>query len=282
MRHWFFPAFLSAFFGAFFGAAILVPGGSAFAADPLTTPLAGPPVSQTEAMALLQAGKRQEARQAFAAIIAAHPPDPSQALFVASLIALEDDDWRTAQPYVRQLVKLRPASFASWEFMIQVDQAAGALEDRDAAIQSLYTAWRSALDPQISAKVAFVRDRIFGAKHTLLAQETLEPGGDDILRFMFQPAEEAGQVRHLIVVRSDSETNERWREDGTVSYGTVVYHLDTVDRFGDGRALTRPYAFYLEPPTYDQVRAKVAAILAGTTQPLAGQADPSWAGEPVR
>jgi hypothetical protein len=65
-----------------------------------------------------------------------------------------------------------------------------------------------------------------------------------------------------------------------VPYGTVVYHLDTVTQLTNGRGAVRPYEFYLEPPDYDRVRAKVAEILAGTAQPLSGDPDPYWAGEP--
>ena len=82
-----------------------------------------------------------------------------------------------------------------------------------------------------------------------------------------------------MVVGSDDETNQRWREDGTVSSGTLVYHLDTIERLPDGRAIVRPYQYYVEKPSYSQVRAKVAAILAGTAQPLSGTADPYWAGD---
>jgi hypothetical protein len=78
------------------------------------------------------------------------------------------------------------------------------------------------------------------------------------------------------------ETNELWREDGTVPYGTVVYHLDTVERLADGRAVVRPYQYYLDAPDYDKVRATVAGILDGTAQPLTGRADPLWAGEPAK
>jgi len=243
---------------------------------------AEPPVNQEEALALLRAGKRQDALHAFDVIIAANPPDPSEALYAASLIDLEDGNWRAAKPYVERLVKLRPASFPAWEMMIQVDQASGAFDDRDAAIQSLYTSWRSALDPKIEAKVAFVRDRIIGAKHTLIAQEMLDPGGDNILRFVFQPQDEAGTARHLIVVRSDDATNERWREDGTVPYGTVVYHLDTIEQLPNDRQAVRPYEYYVETPDYDRVRAKIVEILAGAAQPLVGKADPFWAGDPAK
>ncbi|HEX3991028.1 MAG TPA: hypothetical protein VHX39_07635 [Acetobacteraceae bacterium] len=238
------------------------------------------PPTQDQAMALLHAGKRREALHAFDAIIAANPPDPSQALYTASLIDLQNDDWRSAKSYVQRLIKLRPASFQAWELMVQIDQASGDHEDCDLAIESLRSAWRDASDPQTRSQVSFVRDRIVGPKHTLIAQQTLDTGGDEILRFLFQPADEAGKARHLIVVQSDGETNERWRENGTVPYGTVVYHLDTVETLASGQSVARPYKFYLEPPAYDEVRAMVVTILAGTAKPLSGDADPFWAGPP--
>jgi tetratricopeptide (TPR) repeat protein len=243
---------------------------------------ADPPLSQDQAIALLHDGKRPDALHAFEAIIAANPPDPSTALFYIGAIELEDGDWQSARPYVQRLVKLRPASFQAWELMIQLDQAAGALDDRDAAIQSLYDAWHSALDRQTRSRVSFVRDRIVGAKHTLIGQQTLETGGDDILRFLFAPAGETNPAHHLIVVRADNDTNERWREDGTVPYGTVVYHLDTIEQLPNGQASVRPYEYYLQPPDYDRIRPKVVGILAGTVQPLSGTADPFWAGAPAR
>jgi tetratricopeptide (TPR) repeat protein len=251
---------------------LLLVAGTSLAADlPMTT---------DQALALLRNGKREEARHALQSILATHPHDPSNALLVLGFMTMEDGQWREARPLIEQLIKLRPASYPGWELMIQVDQASGALGDRDAAIQSLYTTWRSALDPAIRSQVAFTRDRIFGPKHTLVAREALDPGGDDIIRFTFEPTDEAGQQRHLIVVRSDGETNERWREDGTVSYGTIVYHLDTLERLSNGRLQARPYEFYLRPPDYDQVRAKVVGILDGSVQPLSGSADPFWAGGP--
>jgi hypothetical protein len=250
---------------------LLLLSGAAFAADPT--------VDQARAAALLRDGKRQEALRGFDTIIAGNPPDPSSALFAASVIDLEDGNWRAAKPYVERLVKLRPSSFQAWEVMIQVDQAAGALDDRDAAVQSLYETWRSALDPAIRARVSFARDRIAGAKHTLVGAEMLDPGGDDILRFLFQPVGEAGAPHHVIALRADDETNQRWREDGTVRYGTVVYHLDTIVQFASGQSEVRPYEFYLEPPDYDRVRAKVVEILSGTARPLNGQADPYWTGD---
>jgi hypothetical protein len=240
------------------------------------------PPTTDQAIVLLQSGKRDEARQTLQTIVSARPRDPSEALRLLGLMDLEDGQWRDARPLIQQLMKLRPGSFAGWELMIQADQAAGDNQGRDADIQGLYTAWKSALDPAIRAHLAFARDRIFGPKHTLIAKETLEPVGDDILRFLFEPADQPGQQRHLIVVRSDGGTNDRWREDGTIAGSAVVYHLDTLEQLPNGRLRARPYEFYMQPPDYDQVRAKVVGILDGTAQPLTGSADPFWAGEPAK
>lgn len=248
---------------------LLALGGAAAAAQPS---------EEDRAAALLQAGHRQEALHAFQAIIAAKPSDPSEALFQAATISYEDGNWRTAKPLAQQLVKLRPGSFVSWELMIQVYQAAGEQEDRDLAIQSLYDAWHSAPDAETRARITFRRDRIAGPKHTVIAQEALDPGGDDIVRYVFDPVDNAGPAAHLIVLRSDNDTNARWRDNGTVAPDTNVYHLDTIEQLADGKTSDRSYAFYTEQPDYDLIRNKVVQILHGEIKPLNGDADPFWTG----
>jgi hypothetical protein len=160
--------------------------------------------------------------------------------------------------------------------MIQAYQAAGETDNRDDAIHALYDAWHSALDPETQSLTAFRRDRIFGPKRTLVALETLDPGGDDIVRFLFQPVDDE---HHLILVRADNETNTSWRESGLIPASAIVYHLDTVEQLPSGKTSDRSYEFYLEPPDYDVVRAKVLQILSGTIKPTNGEADPFWTGD---
>jgi tetratricopeptide (TPR) repeat protein len=241
---------------------------------------AEPAVDPASAKALLNSGNRQKALRAFDAIIAAKPLDPSEALYYSGLINLEDGNWQAAKPTLQRLVRLRPGSFPAWELMIQAYQAAGETENRDSAIEALYDAWHSALDPQTQALATFRRDRIPGPGYTLMALETLDPGGEDMVRFLFAPLGGQGQPRHLILVRTDNETNARWRDNGTVSSRTIVYHLDTVEQLANGKTSDRSYAFYLESPDYDDVRATVLKIMSGATKPLNGDADPYWtAGE---
>jgi len=238
--------------------------------------------TQDAAMALLQAGKHKEALEAFEQIISSHPQDPAVALFEASTLALQLNKWQEAQPYIRRLVKLRPGSMQAWELQVQVDQASGDTTGQQDAMDRMYSAWRSALDPATRERVAFTRDRIFGPKRTLVTEQTLDPGGDEIVRWIFAPVDQLGHPTHYLIVRSDEATNERWRESGTVSYGTVVYHLDAVQILGNGQTRSTPYEFYLNEPDYDRVRKKVAAILAGEAKPLSGDADPFWTEEPAQ
>jgi tetratricopeptide (TPR) repeat protein len=230
------------------------------------------------AMALLNAGKRQEALRAFEAIIAAKPADPATALFFASMIDVEDGNWQAAKPMLQRLVKLRPGMFPAWELMIQTYQAAGDTENRDMAIESLYDAWHSALDPETQARISFARDRIAGPKHTVIAIETMEPIGDDIVRFVFQPVDNKGEAAHVIVLRADNDTNARWRENGMIPEDKAVFHLDTIEQLPGGRTLDRAYAFYVDPPEYDEIRTKVQQILSGAIRPLSGDPDPFWLG----
>lgn len=242
---------------------MLLLAGSALAADP-------------DPMALLQAGKRQEALQAADAIIAAHPADPASALYLSALINLEDGNWQAALPNAEALVKLRPGALLAREVMVQAYAAAGDTDQRDDAINALFRVWRSSTDPATRERQVFTRDRIAGPNFRLIALQTLQTGGEDFVRYIFRPATAEAQPSHLIILRTDSGTTQRWRDDGTVPYDAMVFHLDTIEQLPGGEQNIRVYEFFTREPSYDQVKAKVAAILDGTAQPLSGKADPFW------
>ena len=229
-----------------------------------------------QAMALQKAGKQAEALQAYETIVASHPADPSDALYGAASTALNLNEWQEAKPYARQLVQLRPGNMMAWELMVQVDQAAGASDDQTLAMDSLYSAWRSALDPATQQRLSFTRDRIFGPKRTLVVSQTLEPAGENITLWVFQPTTTAGQPTHYLFVHSDDQTNQQWRDTGTITYSQVVYHLDDVTRHQDGTETFVPYKFFIEKPDYETVRKVVVDILNGQAKPQIGEPDPYW------
>jgi tetratricopeptide (TPR) repeat protein len=229
-----------------------------------------------QALALMNSGKKAEALQAFEAIAESHPADPSQAAFAAASLALDLGKWQEAKPYAQQVVKLRPGNMQAWELMVQVDQAAGATEDEKLATDALYSAWRSALDPAIHNRLSFTRDRIFGPKRTLVVDQMLEPAGENIVRFIFQPTSEVGSPSHYLILHSDDQTNQQWRDTGTITYAQVVYHLDDVKRQPDGTEVAVPYKFYIGNPSYAEVRQLVVEILNGQAKPQIGDPDPYW------
>ena len=98
------------------------------------------------------------------------------------------------------------------------------------------------------------------------------------MRLLFQPVNSDGPAVHVILLRSDNDTNRQWRDNGTITEDKIVYHLDTIEQLPDGKTSERSYAFYLDVPGYDEIRAKVVQILSGTIQPLNGAADPFWLG----
>jgi tetratricopeptide (TPR) repeat protein len=245
-------------------------------AAPLTATAQDAVPTFNQAMALLKDGKKAEALQAFEAIVASHPPEPSPALYEAAAIALDSNKWQEAKPYAQQLVKLNPGSMLAWELMVQVDQASGATEDEKLATDSLYSAWRSALDPSVKARLSFTRDRIFGPKRTLIVNQTLEPIGEDILRYVFQPIDSVGHPSHYLILHSDSQTNEQWRDAGTITDSQAVYHLDEIKRQPDGTEAAVPYKFFIGEPDYETVRKVVVDILNGQAKPQIGDPDPYW------
>ncbi|HEX2942287.1 MAG TPA: hypothetical protein VHO91_14655 [Rhodopila sp.] len=256
------------FLSAFLAGAALLGAATARAADP--------PVTEAQAIALFQSGQHQQALRAFDQILAAHPADPAEPLFYASTIRLENADWQTAKPMIERLMKLRPSLFAGWELMVQVDQAAGDKDGRDDAIDQLYAIWRTTTNPAIRARTSFLRDRIFTAKHTLLAYQMLDSSGDDATRFVFLPAGRETGPRHMILVHADRQTNEQWWDSGQVPQGTVVWHLDSVEQLPEGQQAVRAYRFYVKAPKYDDVRAKITGILNGSARPMTGEPDPFW------
>jgi len=233
-----------------------------------------------DALALAKEGKRPEALRALEAIIASHPPDPAIALYQAATLYLDEGNWRDARRHARALVRLRPGSMDAWELMVQVDQVAGDKSDLRRAIYEVETAWRSAVDPAVRSRISFIRDRIVGPHRTVVVRQTLEPGGDEIVRFVAIPTDPGEAARHFMIVQSDGATNERWRDNGAVSSTTIVFHLDTVEAMAGDRQIRKPYEFYVDEPDYDRVRKTIVAILDGSAKPMAGTPDPFWTSAP--
>ncbi len=124
---------------------LLLLTGPALAADP--------PVTPAQAMALLQSASATRSGRPSRPSSPATNTTPAMRCWPSGRWT-----WRTANGAMpsrcRAADEVAAGVLCRWELMIQVDQASGDLDDRDASIEALYTAWKSALDPAIATRTA--------------------------------------------------------------------------------------------------------------------------------
>lgn len=227
-----------------------------------------------EAISLFDHGKVAEAKAAFDTILTTNPSEP-RALYYAARINAAVGKPQIAIQQILLLLKIAPSWLPALELQVQVYQALGETDRRDAAIDRLRAERGSSLNPGRFA-LAFIRDRFTVGGRTYLVSERFDPSGETIIRYIVADESVGAEARHMIMLLSDPETNDRWREVAKVSSSALVYHLDTVDPGPDGDQVRRPYVNYVGAPDYDTVRALVMDILSGRAKPMSGEPDPYW------
>jgi len=248
----------------------MVAAGLAFAQTPPRQ------IATPQAIELYQAGKIEEATAAFQEIMV-RTPDDRLAIYYSSLLDIKAGRYTMARPRVERLVRLYPSFVPAWELMVQIYQALEELRRRDDAIWQLRAARDSSADGDARGQRYFIRDRFTVEGRRILGLENLTPGGGTYLHYVFMPEEEETKARHLIVLAVDEASNERWRDSGMLPDNKVMYQISTIDNTaadGSGRVL---FAYYLDIPDYDTVRAKVIEIAGGRAKPLSPEPEPFWA-----
>jgi tetratricopeptide (TPR) repeat protein len=228
-----------------------------------------------QAIALYESGKIAEAKQAFDTILVGDPNEPRSLYYSASINSTSGHP-QIAIQQVLLLLKSHPDSLAALELEVQVYQALGVPGRRDAAIERLRIERDSMIHPNPRYAVAFTRDRFMVGGRTFITSERFDPGGETIVRYTFVEEATAAHPRHVIVLLSDPETNERWRDAANLTVDDVVYHLDTIAAATNGNEVHAIYNNYVGEPNYDTVRAAVTDILTGKAKPISGDADPYW------
>jgi tetratricopeptide (TPR) repeat protein len=200
-----------------------------------------------------------------------HSPENQNALYFSALVNFRMGNADAARGRLERVVKLAGNYFAAWQLMLQVTQAQGDLVRRDAAIERLKLAIKTAIDPSIRNKVDFIRDRIPIGDHALLAVDYFERGGSDFTRYQFSPEDPRTDQDRGLRLRTDTETTENWRDTALLPPDKQLFHLDLVDPRPDGSDNVAIYQFYVGEPDYDIVRADVLKILHGEVRPLSGE-----------
>jgi len=155
--------------------------------------------------------------------------------------------------------------------MIHVTQAQGNLAWRDTVIERLKLTINTAIDPAIRSKVGLICDRIPIGDRALLAVDYFERGGSDFTRYQFSLDDPRSGQQHGLLLSTDAETTENWRDTALLPADKQLFHLDLVDPGPDGGDNVAIYRFYVGEPHYDTVRAGVFKILRGEVRPLSGE-----------
>ena len=235
--------------------------------------LASPALAQTgeDALNHFQAGRKQQAYDQALAVLKAEPNE-LRSLFVAARVSQERRDNQAALRYAEQLTRLYPGLPAGWEITTQLFQNAGDLPRRDAALRQLIQAQQSLMDREQRGRQFVIRDRIDAHGHVVFVQDHFDTGGPDAIRYVFIPEKEAQNVRNYLIVQTDTNTSDNWRQAGILPRDKRLFHLDSVYETPGGGQTQAMYATWTDPPDYDVVRAKVLEIMAGTVKPMSGQA----------
>jgi tetratricopeptide (TPR) repeat protein len=203
--------------------------------------------------------------------VLAHSPDNENALYRSALYNFEMNNVEAARGRLERLVKLSGGYFLAWQLMVQVTQAQNDLPRRDDAVDRLKSAIRSAIDPDIRLKTDFIRDRIPIGGEALMGVEYFERGGTDFTRYQFVLGDPLLHPDKGLLLRTDAATTENWADTALMPPDKLLFHLDLVDPKPEGGERVAIYAYFVDEPNYDAVRAKVMEILHGQLRPLSGE-----------
>jgi tetratricopeptide (TPR) repeat protein len=222
-------------------------------------------------LALYQAGRRPEAL-ALAERVLKDTPNDLAALYVAAKVHQDQDRVDAAIALVEQLNRYHPGLPAGWELATQLFQAKGNLRERDLALRQLIDTQAASLDRNLRQRRFVVRDRLVAGGRVVLVQDHTDTGMPDTIRYAFVPEGEGAAPRDYLVVQTDSETSEYWRQSGILPPGKRLFHLDSIYVGADGRAARAMYLTFADLPDYDTLRAQVLDVLAGKVKPMSGKA----------
>lgn len=198
-------------------------------------------------------------------------PENLNALYFSAVVNFQVGNVDAARGRIEHVVRLAGNYFEAWQLMVQVTQAQGDVVRRDAAIDRLKIAIKTANDPDIRNKAGFVRDRIRVGDQVLLAVDYFDRNGTDFTRYQFVLDGSAIYQERGLLLRTDTETTENWRTTALLAPDTQLFHLDLVDPTSAGEDKVAIYEFYVGEPDYDTVRAEVLKVLRGEVRPLSGE-----------
>lgn len=197
-------------------------------------------------------------------------PEHASSLFNGGLAAFLAGKPERASELWERFKALEPDDWQVRAKLVQAWQARGMKEQRDREREGLLALRASGRNAELNRKEFFCRDQFSVGDYRVFAFEHYELKGDRALRYVFMITRGKDAFEFRISLGSYDSTNAFWIEseegkEAKKKYGegTRLFHLDGY--FPNGHAT---YGFYHPEPSYDEVRAKVAAVLEEKDQPI--------------
>jgi tetratricopeptide (TPR) repeat protein len=202
-------------------------------------------------------------------ILAKAPGDPN-ALYLSARALLLLGRLTEARARAEKVISEVGSYFVAWETLIQITQAQGDLKRRDEAIEELKISVSTAVDPDIRAKGAYVREFLPVKGQALVTWHYFTRVGSDFSRYeiAWQDPEKSGGAKLLLA--TDSESTEQWSQTALLPPDAQLFHLDMVDIPRPGEQKVAIYAYFVGEPDYDTFHAKVMQVLHGELKPQTG------------
>ena len=240
----------------------------AFAAAPL--PLRGQDTAVVrlygEAVSAGKAGRIPEAIRLMESV-AARAPEATNAHWNLGLWYAGTDRPADALRAWEAYRRLVPGDWHARAKVIQAHQALGDTVRRDRERAALLELRRAGTDTALARQKAYVREQFRAGGQRVMVFEVFEPAGEMRVFYAFYVLAPDGEEIRRYSLGSYDRTTQVAREMGEIGRDERLYHLDWYQE--DAHATVQ---FFKSMPTYDEVRARVVAAMAGQPRP-AGSPD---------
>jgi tetratricopeptide (TPR) repeat protein len=204
-------------------------------------------------------GVHEEAEKHYLAALRQDPSDIDSNYNLGQLYQ-NTNQHRSAVRYFSRVVELDATDWTAMAKIVQSSAAQGDIETRDAAIESIYEAWRRGQSPELQERGFYIREQIQIDSGKVFVLEYFELKGEHARKFVFKLQDPAtGQHKFDVSLGSYDATNKMSRELGTIEAGERLYHLDGYAPNGSHYT----FGFFVSQPEYDVVRKMALEALSG-------------------
>jgi tetratricopeptide (TPR) repeat protein len=159
-----------------------------------------------------------------------------------------------------KVVEQDPTEWRAIAKLVQENEAIGDIDARDAAIEKIYTVWRSNVSEELSEQRLYIREQRQLDNDKLFVLEYFELKGERAKKVVFKlQDEQSGDIRFEVSLGSYDATTEFARATGSVGPDERVFHLDGYAPNGSHYT----YAFFNSMPKYEVIKEMALKAFAG-------------------